>query len=44
MDERPFRAHVRAELGQLLESRTGDLFRLSSLHGQKVLLLAWASW
>ena len=24
--------------------RTGELFRLSSLRGQKVLLLAWASW
>jgi len=29
---------------ELPDLRTGDLFRLSSLHGQKVLLLAWASW
>jgi hypothetical protein len=29
---------------ELPDIRTGDLFRLSSLEGQKVLLLAWASW
>ena len=29
---------------ELPDLRTGELFRLSSLHGQKVLLLAWASW
>ena len=29
---------------ELPDIRTGELFRLSSLRGQKVLLLAWASW
>jgi len=29
---------------ELPDLRTGKLFRLSSLRGQKVLLLAWASW
>jgi hypothetical protein len=29
---------------ELPDLRTGELFRLSSLRGQKVLLLAWASW
>lgn len=29
---------------ELPDIRTGDAFRLSSLRGQKVLLLAWASW
>jgi hypothetical protein len=29
---------------QLPDLRTGELFRLSSLRGQKVLLVAWASW
>jgi hypothetical protein len=29
---------------ELPDIRTGELFRLSSLKGQKVLLLAWASW
>jgi len=29
---------------ELPDLRTGELFRLSSLSGQKVLLLAWASW
>jgi hypothetical protein len=29
---------------ELPDIRTGGLFRLSSLRGQKVLLLAWASW
>ncbi len=29
---------------ELPDLRTGELFRLSSLKGQKVLLLAWASW
>lgn len=29
---------------ELPDLRTGELFRLSSLHGQKVMLLAWASW
>jgi hypothetical protein len=29
---------------ELPDLRTGELFRLSSLHGQKVLLVAWASW
>jgi hypothetical protein len=28
----------------VLEDRDGNPFRLSSLHGRKVLLLAWASW
>jgi hypothetical protein len=27
-----------------LPDRDGNLFRLSSLHGRKVLLVAWASW
>jgi hypothetical protein len=29
---------------ELPDLRNGELFRLSSLKGQKVLLLAWASW
>ena len=29
---------------QLPDLRTGELFHLSSLRGQKVLLVAWASW
>jgi hypothetical protein len=29
---------------ELPDLRTGELFRLSSLRGRKVLLLAWASW
>jgi hypothetical protein len=29
---------------ELPDLRTGEPFRLSSLRGQKVLLLAWASW
>jgi hypothetical protein len=29
---------------ELPDLRTGELFRLSSVRGQKVLLLAWASW
>jgi hypothetical protein len=29
---------------ELPDIRTGERFRLSSLRGQKVLLLAWASW
>jgi hypothetical protein len=29
---------------ELPDLRTGEPFRLSSLKGQKVLLLAWASW
>ncbi|MBV9412652.1 MAG: TlpA family protein disulfide reductase, partial [Acidimicrobiia bacterium] len=29
---------------ELPDLRTGEMFRLSSLKGQKVLLLAWASW
>ena len=29
---------------ELPDIRNGELFRLSSLRGQKVLLLAWASW
>jgi hypothetical protein len=29
---------------ELPDLRTGELFQLSSLRGQKVLLLAWASW
>src|SRR5437867_1812867 len=29
---------------ELPDLRTGELFRLSSLRGQKVMLLAWASW
>ena len=29
---------------ELPDLRTGEQFRLSSLRGQKVLLLAWASW
>lgn len=29
---------------QLPDLRTGELFNLSSLRGQKVLLVAWASW
>ena len=29
---------------ELPDIRTGELFKLSSLKGQKVLLLAWASW
>jgi len=29
---------------ELPDLRTGEGFRLSSLRGQKVLLLAWASW
>jgi hypothetical protein len=29
---------------ELPDLRTGDPFRLSSLRGQKVILLAWASW
>src|SRR5207302_7494768 len=29
---------------ELPDLRSGELFRLSSLGGQKVLLLAWASW
>jgi hypothetical protein len=29
---------------ELPDLRTGERFRLSSLRGQKVLLLAWASW
>jgi hypothetical protein len=29
---------------ELPDLRTGETFRLSSLRGQKVLLLAWASW
>ena len=28
----------------ILEDRDGNPFRLSSLHGRKVLLVAWASW
>ena len=28
----------------VLEDRDGNPFRLSSLHGRKVLLVAWASW
>lgn len=28
----------------ILEDREGNPFRLSSLHGRKVLLVAWASW
>jgi hypothetical protein len=28
----------------LLEDRDGNPFRLSTLHGRKVLLVAWASW
>ena len=28
----------------LLEDRDGNPFRLSALHGRKVLLVAWASW
>jgi peroxiredoxin len=27
-----------------LPDRDGNLFKLSSLHGRKVLLVAWASW
>lgn len=29
---------------ELPDLRTGEVFRLSSLKGQKVMLLAWASW
>jgi hypothetical protein len=29
---------------ELADLRTGEMFNLSSLRGQKVLLLAWASW
>jgi hypothetical protein len=29
---------------ELPDLRTGEQFQLSSLRGQKVLLLAWASW
>jgi len=29
---------------ELPDIRTGEMFKLSSLKGQKVLLLAWASW
>ena len=29
---------------ELPDLRTGEPFRLSSLRGQKILLLAWASW
>jgi hypothetical protein len=28
----------------ILEDRDGNPFRLSALHGRKVLLVAWASW
>ncbi len=28
----------------ILEDRDGNPFRLSTLHGRKVLLVAWASW
>jgi len=35
---------ARAPELELPDLRTGELFRLSSLRGQKVLLLAWASW
>jgi hypothetical protein len=35
---------ARAPELELPDLRTGEQFRLSSLRGQKVLLLAWASW
>jgi hypothetical protein len=40
------RALTTAEAPELTlpDVRTGDLFSLSSLRGQKVVLLAWASW
>lgn len=39
------RALTTAEAPELeLPDLDGNVFRLSSLHGQKVLLVAWASW
>ena len=39
------RALTSAEAPELeLPDLDGNVFRLSSLHGQKVLLVAWASW
>ena len=39
------RALATAEAPELeLPDLDGNVFRLSSLHGQKVLLVAWASW
>ena len=39
------RALLSADAPELtLPDLAGDPFRLSSLHGQKVLLVAWASW
>jgi hypothetical protein len=39
------RALTSAEAPELeLPDLDGNVFRLSTLHGQKVLLVAWASW
>ena len=40
--DRPWRRRVAAD--PVLMDRDGNPFRLSSLHGRKVLLVAWASW